>query len=116
MSNIQLILLGSTVFLSLFLALQLKKRILDIFLLFLMVATAAVFILWPGITSTIARKLGVGRGADLIFYLSILLFWFVILKLFSRIRRIEQKMTEIIRMDALRYAKDPSETKSKTTD
>ena len=111
MSNIQLILLGSTAFLGLLFALQLKKRALDILLLFLLLGAAALFILWPGLTSIIANKLGVGRGADLIFYVSILFFWFIILKLFNRIRRIEQKITEIIRQDALRNSQNFSNPK-----
>jgi hypothetical protein len=111
MSNIQLILLTSTAFLGLVFALQLKKRALDILLLFVLIATSVVFILWPDLTSIIAKKLGVGRGADLIFYISILAFWFIILKLFSRIRKIEQKITDVIRQDALRHGQTFSNPK-----
>jgi hypothetical protein len=43
----------------------------------------------------------VGRGADLVFYTSILIFWFVILKLYARIRRLEQIITQVVRKDAV---------------
>jgi|SRR5687768_13472839 small membrane protein len=106
MSGIQLILLTGIAFIGLYFLLQLKKRSLDIILLFLMVACAVVFILWPGVTNTIAKWIGVGRGADLIFYVSILIFWFISLKLYARIRKLEQQFTKIVREDALKKAQD----------
>lgn len=104
MSGIQLILLTGVAFIGLFFFIRLKKRTLDILLLFFMVGCAAVFVIWPDITNKIATRLGVGRGADLVFYISILTFWFVILKLYARIRRLEQLLTEIVREDALNKA------------
>ena len=62
--------------------------------------------IWPQTTQYIADQLGVGRGADLVFYLSILIFWFVILKMYARIRKLEQIVTEAIRKDALDKARD----------
>jgi hypothetical protein len=46
----------------------------------------------------------VGRGADLIFYLSIVIFWFVIIKLYVRIRKLEKIVTDVVRKDALNEA------------
>jgi hypothetical protein len=106
MNGIQLILLTGVAFISLYFITRLKKRILDIVLLGGMIAFAVVLILWPDITNAIANRLGVGRGADLIFYISILTFWFVILKLFVRIRRLEQTITEMVRQDALNKAQE----------
>jgi len=104
MSGIQLILLTGVVFIGIFFFIRLKKRTLDILLLVLMVGCAAVFVIWPDITNKIATRLGVGRGADLVFYISILIFWFIILKLYARIRKLEQLLTEIVREDALNKA------------
>lgn len=67
----------------------------------LLIASAVVFILFPDITNDIANRLGVGRGADLIFYTSILIFWFVVLKLYARIRRLEQIITQVVRKEAI---------------
>ena len=108
MSGIQLVLLTGVAFISLYFLIRLKKRLLDMVLLFCMIACAVIFIVWPDITNAIARKLGVGRGADLIFYISILIFWFVVLKLYIRIRRLEKSFTQIIREDALNKASNPS--------
>src|SRR6476619_5910713 len=110
MSGIQLLLLTGVVFIGLYFIIRLKKRLLDLFLLFIMVATAIVFIIWPDLTSSIARKLKVGRGADLIFYLSILIFWFVILKFYARLRRLEQALTDMARKQALDSAEDRLES------
>ncbi len=101
MTGIQLLLLTGVVFIGLYFIIRLKKRLLDLFLLFILVATAVVFIIWPDLTNSIARRLKVGRGADLIFYISILIFWFVVLKLYARMRRMEQALTDMARKQAL---------------
>lgn len=104
MNGIQLILLTGLAFITLYVVTRLKKRLLDIVLLTLLVMCALVFIIWPSVTNTLANWLGVGRGADLVFYVSILLFWFVALKLYARVRKLEQMLTQIIRQDALNKA------------
>jgi hypothetical protein len=104
MSGIQLVLVTGFIFIGLYFVTRLKKRILDIVLLFAMIAVGIVFALWPDITNIIAKELGVGRGADLIFYISILIFWFVSLKLYARIRKLEQQVTSIIRENAIKDA------------
>lgn len=109
MNGIQAVLLIGVAFIFLYFMIRLKKRLLDIILLFLMIAGAVVFILWPDLTSVIAQKLGVGRGTDLILYLSILIFWFMILKLYTRIRKLEQMFTKIIRDDALKNVQENKE-------
>jgi small membrane protein len=116
MSGIQLILLTGVVFISLYFVIRLKKKTLDLALLLVMITGAVVFILRPELTTRLAEKLGVGRGADLIFYLSILIFWFVILKLYARIRQLEKSFTQIIREDALKKASGPDNQPDTTTD
>jgi Uncharacterized conserved protein len=101
MKSIQVILLGSLVILFTYIINKLKNRWVDLLLFSVLILTGAIFIIFPDWTIYIANKLGVGRGADLIFYFSIILFWFVIVKLYSRIRKLEQLMTEIVRNDAL---------------
>jgi small membrane protein len=83
-----------------------KTRIkgFNAFLLVLAALVSIIFILWPEVTGKIARMLGVGRGADFVFYISIMVFWYVITQLFARIRKLEQIMTELIRKDAIRSA------------
>ena len=95
MSGIQLVLLTGIAFITLYFIIQLKKQLIDLGLLFLLIAAAVVFIIWPESTNILAHKLGVGRGADLIFYVSILLFWFIVLKLYARLRRLEKTVTPL---------------------
>jgi small membrane protein len=106
MNGIQAVLLTGVVFIFLYFIVRLKKRLLDIIILFAMIVGAVVFILWPDLTTEIAQKLNVGRGTDLILYLSILIFWFMILKLYTRIRKLEQMFTNIIRNDALKNVQE----------
>ena len=101
MTGIQIVLLTGIAFISLYFFIRWKKRLLDILLLSAMILCAVAFIIWPNLTQDIAKKLGVGRGADLVFYISILIFWFVVLKLYSRIRTLEQRFTELIRKNTI---------------
>jgi hypothetical protein len=101
MKGIQFILLGILILLFTYVINKLRNRWLDLIVLCTLIFAGALLIIFPDWTIIIAHKLGVGRGADLVFYLSILIFWFVIIKLYSRIRKLEQIMTDIIRRDAL---------------
>ena len=104
MTGIKILLTTGVAFIAVYFFLRLRNSIFDILILMLLIIAAVVFILFPDITNSIANKLGVGRGADLVFYTSILIFWFVILKLYSKIRKLEQTHTEIIRKEAIREA------------
>jgi|ADGO01.1.fsa_nt_gi hypothetical protein len=103
MNGIQLLLLAGVSFIGCYFITRLKNRLVDIVLLTALVLCAVIFILWPELTNQLAAMLGVGRGADLIVYISILTFWFAILKLYRRIRVLEQLFTEIVRQQALHH-------------
>lgn len=97
MTAIQLLLISSFVFTALYFFVRLRNRIADVIILLLLAGAAVLFVLFPEWTNTIAKKLNVGRGADLVFYLFIVLISFIILKLYSKIRILEQQFTEIVR-------------------
>jgi small membrane protein len=101
MNGIQILLITAVVLVAVYFFVRLHNSMLDFLLLLALVSAALVFIFFPAITNTIAHKLGVGRGADLVFYLSIVIFWFVILKLYVRIRKLERIVTDVVRKDAL---------------
>lgn len=65
---------------------------------------ASAFIAFPATTTTIARWLGIGRGADLILYVAILAGMGASLYFYGRFRRIERTITELIRREALKDA------------
>jgi len=51
--------------------------------------------------------LGVGRGVDMIFYLSILFFAFLVMKLYAKVRKLEQTITTLIHNQSIRDAIPP---------
>jgi hypothetical protein len=105
MTGIQIILISGLLLASLFYFIKWRNSIADVVVFTLLVGTAITFILFPDWTNVIANQLGVGRGADLVFYLCILLFCFVVLKLYARLRRLEKIITDLIRKDTLDESK-----------
>ena len=106
MNGIKIILITGVAFIAVYFFIRLRNSLFDIILLLSLIAAAIIFILFPETTNSLAHKLGVGRGADLVFYTSIIIFWFVILKLYARIRKLEQIITQVIRKDALDDARN----------
>jgi small membrane protein len=106
MNGIKILLITGVAFIAVYFFIRLRNSLFDLLLLIILIAAAIVFILFPDITNRLAHYLGVGRGADLIFYTSILIFWFVILKLYARIRKLEQIITAVVRKEALEDAGD----------
>lgn len=60
-----------------------------------------VFVIDPELSTRIANFLGIGRGADLIFYLFIIASLFYAVATRSRLRRMEIQLTELVRRDAI---------------
>ena len=100
MTGIQVLLITGVLITSFYYALRLRSAIFDLLMLTVCSGLAVYFILFPSQTNIIAHKLGVGRGADLLFYLCILLFLFITMKLFARIKRLEKTLTDIVRQQA----------------
>jgi len=106
MNGIQLLLIAGVVLIIVYYILSFRNAFTDLIILFSFTGLAIFFIIAPAYTNKIAHTLGVGRGADLLFYVCILFFLFIIIKLFARIRRLEKKFTDIIRHQAKDEAKD----------
>jgi len=69
------------------------------------------FILDPDLTTTIANLVGIGRGADLIFYLSTLFLFFLCFNYHVRFMALQEQLTRIVRELAVRnpvQEEDPS--------
>lgn len=62
---------------------------------------AGVAVLWPEVTSIIARQLGIGRGADLVFYCAVVVMLCGIWMLYIRLRRVRREITLLVRHVAL---------------
>lgn len=67
-----------------------------IFWLFFWLA-GIVIISWPESTNFLARTLGVGRGADVILYFSIIIIFYFIFYLTIKLRKIEKEITQVVR-------------------
>jgi len=101
MTAIQLILFFGLLLISVYAYRKFRNSIVDALLMSLFILAGIVLVIFPEVTNRIAHALGVGRGVDLIFYFCILFFIFIILKLYARIRRLEQLMTKMIRNNSI---------------
>jgi small membrane protein len=89
---------------------KLAYRLLAIFFFFVAVG----FVMFPNSTSEIAQLLGVGRGTDLLLYLTIFAGVHSCLLLYMRTRRMERKLTELVRGLAIANVQYPSHTQSRS--
>ena len=72
-------------------------------LISLLVAVAAIIaILWPDSTTQLAHLVGVGRGTDLLFYLSVVAWLFSMVAMSQQIFHLENRITDLTRALALR--------------
>src|SRR3989338_3339437 len=61
-----------------------------------------VFIVYPYLMSRLANLVGVGRGVDVIVYLGLILLFYLVFKINVRMERIEQDITKIVKVEALK--------------
>lgn len=72
-------------------------------LLLLAFAGLVIFaVLFPAATSIAAEWLGIGRGADLVFYLTSFGLMFLAAVVYVRIRKLEDTIADLVREQALR--------------
>lgn len=57
--------------------------------------------LLPGTTIFFAELAGIGRGADLLLYISIILIFYLVFRLYVRFEHLEQDLTKLVREIAL---------------
>jgi hypothetical protein len=72
--------------------------------------TAAAAIAFPEVVSLIGAEVGIGRGADLVMYLSVLAFLGVSFSFYAREVRLQRQLTEVVRHLALREARRGGES------
>lgn len=60
--------------------------------------TAIIFLVWqPNLADRLAALLQVGRGADAIFYLSLIAVFYLLFKIFIRLEHIDSNITTLVR-------------------
>lgn len=105
MDIIKIILLVPLILLIIFILTRLKSQLAFRLSLIFVLLSGVVFVLFPSVTNQLAELVGVGRGADLIIYLSIVFFFLFGIMVYSKIRKLQENHTELIRQIAIRDAK-----------
>ncbi|MGZ3909860.1 MAG: DUF2304 family protein [Flavisolibacter sp.] len=90
---IQAILATGILLLGAYSYVKFRSSHVDALLIFLFALSGLVFTFFPDLANRLAHLLGVGRGADMVFYLCILFFFFLIIKLYAKVRKLEQALT-----------------------
>ena len=64
---------------------------------FLLIGAAAVAIIFPDVTQDAANLVGVGRGTDLVLYMSVVVVMFVLLHYYTKFVELQRQLTEVTR-------------------
>src|SRR5215213_5296181 len=87
-----------------------RSAVIDKLLIACILAAGIFLVVFPDLTSRLAVALGVGRGADLVFYLFIVAFCYLILLVYAKIKKLEQQLAELARRQALMDVQSPSKS------
>jgi small membrane protein len=68
-----------------------------------------VLLLQPDLSTTVARAIGIGRGADLVLYLLSFVFLWGHYQHYVRYKRVEDHLTTLVRELAIEQARRPAE-------
>jgi len=107
MTAIQPILLLLLVVGTIFYFRKLRSRLLDRCTVSLIVLVGGLLVASPGVAIKLAHWAGVGRGVDLVIYLALFGLGFSLLLVLSKIRDLEERLTDVARAGALASAKMP---------
>ena len=78
------------------------------------IAAGIVAVLWPDLTTTVANRVGVGRGTDLLLYVLVMVFAYAAVATAQRIHRLEHSVTVLTRELALSRPLTPDERPCRT--
>lgn len=72
------------------------------FVIWLIFWLAVGIIVWiPNLTNIIATHLGIGRGADLVLYASVIILFYLIFKIYVKLEKMERNITKVVRRESL---------------
>ena len=104
---VQIILSLGLMSLALYTVSQRSRSRVIAWLMLLVCGSGEVLVLAPDLSTEIAHRVGVGRGADLILYCFIVATLGLIMNLHLRLRAMNDEMTEVARRVALLTALEP---------
>lgn len=102
---IQIILLFFIIYAVIKVALRYKDKIISLqeFILWTIFWFMVGFVvILPETTSLVASFVGVGRGVDLVIYISILILFYLVFRILVRLDKIDKDVTKIVRSIALK--------------
>ncbi len=94
---IRVLLLAGIVAIGWFVFLRRNRLPFHIVTVFALLAAGAVAVILPESTNTIAAMVGVGRGADLVTYLSIVGVLFVLVHYYAKFVELQRNLTQVTR-------------------
>jgi hypothetical protein len=68
--------------------------------------TATIFVLQPGLSFELAFKLGIGRGTDAVVYISVLVMFYMLFRIYIKVASVDQEITRLVRAIALKETPD----------
>lgn len=105
MSNIQFVLLINLIVLLVLYLRFFRNRIFNMLFFMGLFVLGIIFVINPSSTQRIASFFGVGRGVDLIIYLLLLVFFFLFIALFYKMRNLDKTLIELVRQRAVQTGK-----------
>lgn len=63
---------------------------------------ASAIVVQPGLTSSVAKVFGVGRGTDVVVYLALVGLFLIVFRLMLRIEKLNREITKVVRDKALK--------------
>lgn len=83
------------------------SRLIQVLVL-IIIALGAYFVWAPDKANELAHAVGVGRGADLLFYVWVVITLALILFMYLKIQRLTRRVTQLTRAMALQHPQVPS--------
>ncbi len=108
MRPIQFLLVPLLLFLLVLFWIRLKQQPVMRPLVAVVMGLALVFTVFPDSSTWLANQLGVGRGVDMVIYLSLIGLSSGLLLLYLRLQQLERKLAEVSRQLALQQARPPA--------
>lgn len=101
MTSIQGILIAGLIVAAVFASRIFRTKVIYRLIGLALFLIALILIIFPDFTTVVAHVLGVGRGADLLFYFSLVGGIYVALLMYMKIRELDRKLAELTRAMAL---------------
>jgi hypothetical protein len=80
---------------------RVRTVLTDRIVLLILALGGLVLVIHPNLSMWVANRIGIGRGTDLLLYVFILFSMFNFVGISSELKKIERKLTEVVRQQAL---------------